>query len=510
MKIKLTLFFILFGLQLIAQEVLQIGVSGLQNQVRVINLNKQGILLIDKSPGGDLKIKRIDSDLNFVWEVQSEISNRETFVDEYYDGKFVFILLEQKSTQSFSVLKISTSFAALQKINLKSVANFQVSQFKGNENGICLAGNVKNEPFLIFLEEGSTTPKFISGGFKGETRIQSLDLQKDYITVTFLNQFKKNNQVVVRDYQYNSKNINSRNLVNTQKYEFLSARYFNQNGKELIIGNYGFFGNNIEGIKSSQGIYISDLNQKSETKYYGFENFKNFFGFLNEKQKERLDKQVKKKKDKGNEYVFNYRLYINDIISKPDGFLISTEVYIPEFQNNSFSTPFFGNPYMYPSYMWGRQALNNYYWMNSPAFWGYRNRSNQVFDGFKYLEGAVISINEKGELKWDASLDYKNVKYFQLKPHSKLSLSDQESMVFYISDRKFNFTRFNESGEAYFKNIYSTNDLKLISQGKKTDLENIEHWHDNFFLNWGLIRNPDPSTNFKQLCYIQKIPIVTQ
>ncbi|MBL0303110.1 MAG: hypothetical protein IPQ23_15675 [Cytophagaceae bacterium] len=507
MKIRILLF-LLFGFFVSsAQEMLQVGISGSNNQIRVINLHEDGMVVLDKASNGLLKIKRIDKDLNIVWDVDSELLSKESFMEEYYDGRFLYLLLDQRNSENFSVLKISASFAAIQKINIKTVANFELAHFKASEKGIVLGGSVKTEPFLIFMEEGSNIPKYVTANLKGEAQIQSIDTFEDKIMVTFLNKNKKKSQAIIREFNFSGKITNTTVIPNTEKYEFLSVKYFQNSSQKLILGNYGFGGTNLDGIKSSQGIYVADLNNSNKIKYYSFENFKNIFAFLSEKQQERLKKQVEKKKDKGNEYIFNYRLQINEVIPDGENLLISAEVYMPEFRNNSLSSPYYGGSTFYPSGLWGRQYLSNYYWMNSPAFWGYRNRSTQVFDGFKYLEGTVISLNSDGKINWDNSMLYKNVRYYQLKNHSKVSMAAVNPIVYYVSDDKFYVTEFDNTGSKSLFKEYDKTSLNLGTKSKKSEFENLEHWYDNYFLNWGVQKDSDNKLGYKQMCFIQKIPI---
>ena len=79
----------------------QIGIQGANNQVRIVNLKQNGLILLDKSNAGLLKIKKIDKDLNVAWEVETDISNRVSFLDEFYDGKFLYLLLEQKNSINY-------------------------------------------------------------------------------------------------------------------------------------------------------------------------------------------------------------------------------------------------------------------------------------------------------------------------------------------------------------------------------------------------------------------------
>jgi hypothetical protein len=503
MKVKFLVFFVFCFLGSRAQNMVQIGIQGASNQVRIVNLKQNGLILLDKSGAGILKIKKVDKDLNVAWEVETDISNRVSFLDEFYDGRFLYLLLEQKNSINLQLLKVSTSFAAVQKFTVRAVSGFSLSHFVASESGVCLGGSVKNDPFLIFIENDFSAPKYYSSNLKGETLIQSVDLSKEGPVISFLNKQKKSTQVLFREYNFSGKIKKTTPISASEPYTFLSAKFFETNGKRLLVGNYGIGKANNDGSQSSQGIYVSNLERLSEIKYYSFDKFKNFFGFLNERQKEKLEKQVKKKKDKGSEYNFNYRLHISELIPSGDDILISSEVFVPEFRNNSLNSPLYASPFFYPTSIWGRQYLNNYYWMNSPSMWGYRNRNSSIFDGFKYIEGVVISINANGDLNWDNSVQYKNLKYYELRPHLKVSQAGTNTFLSYTNTDKLNIKEFTNTGEMLQNESFEKNSPEIFQKSRKSEFENFEHWYDNYFVNWGIIKNSD--SNFKQTCFIQKI-----
>ena len=503
MRIRLFVLCVLSVLSLKAQNLLEIGISGSNNQVRIVNLKQNGLILLDKSTTGMLKIKKIDTDLNVLWDVDTDLSSKMNFLDEFYDGRFLYILLEQKNSINYQLLKISTSFAAVQRFEIRTVSGFNFGQFVASEKGICVGGSVKNEPFLIFIQNENSAPKYYSSNLKGETQIQSINLSNNSVVMTYLNKQKKTTQVIFREYQFSGKIIKSTSIVGSKNYTFLSAKYFDSSDRKLLLGNYGIGKNNNDDYQSSQGIYVTDLENTADIKYYSFDKFQNFFGFLNERQKEKLDKQVKKKKDKGSEYNFNYRLHINELIPKGDNLLISSEVFVPEFRNNSFNSPFFGGSYFYPTSIWARQYLNNYYWMNSPSMWGYRSRGSSSFDGFRYIEGVVIELNKNGDIVWDNSVQYKNLKYFNLTPHLKVSNTGANTFLSYTNLDRLNIKEFADDGVLVNSETVDRKSQDFLQKNKKAEFENYEHWFGNYFFNWGVIKNG--GSNFKQTCFIQKI-----
>ncbi len=496
MRIKFFFFLLLIVGTANAQNVLNLPVLENNSQVRVINMGSSGLMVLDKSPSGDLKITKVDTTLAVVWETQIDIIAKASFVDDYFDGRFVYLILEPKNQASFSIVKISSAFPAYQKFDFPLMSNFQYGFFAANDQVICLGGSVKDEPFIAIKETFNESPTYISGNAKGTSDLQSIHLEDGKLYVSLINSHKKANQIIFREYDYSGKVISSKNLTAAANHNFLSARFFQSNGQNLLVGNYGLGKIPSTGYQSSQGIFITNL-ERSKTKYYSFANFNKIFSFLSDKQKDRIDRQVKKKKEKGEEYSFDYRLHISGLLQNGKQTLITGEVFQPEYRNRNFGGVY-GSPF-YSNYYWGRPSLYNTYWLNSP-FYGYNSRNNQYFDGFKYLEGIVFAIDGEGNLSWDNSFPYKSLKYYDLTSHLKVSTLPPSTLVLYTNESKLQMADISSTGEVIEKTSYNPKTLELISKDKKAEFANFGHWHDSVFYNWGVMK-----TNGRNTCFIQKI-----
>lgn len=497
MKIRILLFFVLSPLLGLSQNLVNIPVAGNSSQVRAVNLKENGIIVLDKNSDNMLNIQKIDTSLNQVWETQTDIPAKANFIDEFFDGQFLYIILEPRNAKSYTILKISSAFSAFQKFEFTVPANFQYGFFAANDRIISLGGVVKSEPLIALMETSFGTPKYITGSAKGTLELQSINLTDETILATFINTHKKTNQIIFREYDYSGKVLSNKNIPSDNNVTFLSAKYFDSHHKSLVVGNYGIGKTPSNGFHSSQGIFVTDV-EKANTRYYSFDQFKNLFGFMSDRQKDRLEKQVKKKKDKGSEYSFDYRLFISGLQFSGNQTRIIGEVFQPEFRSRNYSgmyglSPFYSNMY------WGRPMLYNYYWLNSP-FYGYNYRNSQVFDGFRYLEGVIISIDEDGNLLWDNSFPYKNQKYYDLATHLKVSSLGANTMAMYSSGSKLNVAKLNQTGSVLDKEEFDPESLDLQFRNKKAEFSNFEHWYDNVYFNWGVQKSGGSNQ-----CFIQKL-----
>lgn len=498
MRIKI-LFVLLFATFTgFSQRLLNLPVEGNSSQVRAVNLRESGIIVLDKSSEGRLNIRKVDTTLHVVWETQTEIPGKANFIDEYFDGKFLYIILEPRDARSFIILKISSAFAAYQKFDFPLAKGFQYGFFAANDKVICLGGAVKTEPFIAILETvPGAAPKFVSGSAKGTMELQSVHVTDNSILATFINNVKKTNQIIFREFDYAGKALASRSIGAGEDSVFLSVKYFENQDKRLLVGNYGIGKTPTNGMHSSQGIFLADIDE-ARIKYYGFAQFQNLFGFLNDRQKGRLDKQVEKKRKKGREYSFDYRLFISGLQFVKDKTLIVGEVFQPEYRSRNYSGMYGLSP-LYSTLYWGRPYLYNYYGLNN-SFYGYNYRNAQVFDGFRYLEGVIFAIDAEGNLAWDNSFPYKNLKYYELATHLKVSNAADHTMALYSTGSKLKVSEMDNYGRILNAQEFDPESLELQFRNKKSEFSNFEHWYGNVYFNWGVQKNSGNNN-----CFIQKL-----
>lgn len=495
MKNSFLLFLLLLSTFVFGQNVLKVPVDGNGNQVKVVNLQDAGVFILNKTERDILDIKKVDSDLKLVWETQTEIPAKAELIDEFFDGKYLYLVLANSNSKGFFILKISSSFSAYKKYNFPVSRDFQYGYFAANDKVICIGGSLDNEPIVGFMDVLGSAPKFVNLGFKGVTALQSVNVQDNLIRVAIINTYKRVNKIVSRSYDYLGNLIADDNILAKDDYTFLSVKQFESANKSLLVGNYGVGKTPSSGYQSSQGIFVTDILGQS-TKYYSFDEFKNLFSFLSDKQREKLKKRVEKRKDKGGEYMFDYRLYFSDLIYDGKQTLLVGEVFEPEYVTRNYYNDIYS---LYArSFYWGRPLGYNYYWLNNPYYYGLRNR--EVFDGLRYLEGVVFAIDSDGNLRWDNSFPYKNLKYYEQANHLKVSLGEAEISAIYTNASKLNISKLSNSGEVLKSEEFESKDLDLQFESKRYEFTNFEHWYGNVYYNWGVEKEDSG-----KVCFIQKI-----
>jgi hypothetical protein len=495
MRINLIVLFLFLSLGSFAQSIVNLPVAGSTNQVRAVNLRESGLIVLDKASDGLLRIQKLDTSLHVNWEISTEIPGKTNFIDEFFDGKFLYIILEPRDTRSYIILKISSAFAAFQRFELPLSKGFQYGFFAASDEVIAVGGVVKTEPFLALLETTpGASPRFISGGAKGGMDLQSLYVDEGTVHAAYINTVKKTSQIILREYDYSGKVLNSRNFPAKEGLSFLSLRYFEHSDGPIMVGNYGLGKSSNNTIPASQGIFLCRL-PSGLVNYYDFSQFDRMFSFMSERQKDRLDKQVEKKKNKGREYNFDYRLFISGLQFVEDYTLVVGEVFQPEYRTRTYGGLYGLSPF-YSSMYWGRPMLYNYY---GPGYYG-GLRNNQVFDGFRYLEGVIFALGPDGKMKWDYSFPYKNLKMYDLNPYLKVSQNHGNTLALFSQGAKLKISSVSRRGELLETREFDPESLDLQFRNRKSEFSNFEHWYGDVYYNWGVLKRDGANA-----CYIQKI-----
>jgi hypothetical protein len=244
---------------------------------------------------------------------------------------------------------------------------------------------------------------------------------------------------------------------------------------------------------------------------------------LGEKQKNKQEKKIKTKEDKGEELRLDYRLLMHEIIKKGDHYIVVAESFYPDYKYANFSPwggagAMFGggllSPWnmLYNPYRWGYgnyglySPFSSYY---SP--WGYRGfnsfSNTQQFDGWIYTHAVIAELDEKGNLLWDHSIDLNNIKEDKLIQKIKTSLHGD---VLTLSYQRGNniiskyISAQGQAGEEKVQELITQNDGDKIRSQEKSDLN---FWYGNNFLASGnqIINNLEEGR--RAVYFLTKIPL---
>ena len=238
-----------------------------------------------------------------------------------------------------------------------------------------------------------------------------------------------------------------------------------------------------------------------------------------ERQRERQEKKIQDKKEKGEDLRLDYRLLVHDVIKKDGKYIMVAEAFYAEYRNNNFNPYGMGNswnswgsPYssFYNPYRWGYgnyglySPFSSYY---SPWGWGNRNYNNsQTFDGWIYTHAVVAAFDEKGNLLWDNSIELKDVKEQKLTEKVKASIKGDEIVLSYSNKGQI-FTKIIQAEKVLEETQKKPIDTQVEGDKvKQTTSDNIDFWYNNYFLASGYQKiSNDNEGGKRNVYYLNKV-----
>lgn len=481
-------------------------------------LGEKGLLLISKPDKGTYKVQKFDTNLDRVWSIDGPVEANLDYVASSYDGQAVFLLFSKYRSSVYQIVKVNIGPGFVETFTINTVDRFDITDFKTLGYSVFMAGMVRNEPVLIHTNLMTNQTRVLPSAIKGSNAIQTVEVDTTHHLVNVCFAVKKGRQtkIVARSYEESGDLYVQAAIDPEGDYSLLSGRLQILNDSvRLVIGTYGYRNMQSSTNAASQGLYIAKMvhNEIAFTQYHSFTDFKNFFNFMNERQQEKIERKIRKKKESGDDLKLNYRLLVHDIVPKNNQFLLVAEVFYPEYRyQNSSMMGGLGYGYGYGSmmggYPLGMGLYNPYLW--NPMYGG-RGYNQQVFDGFTYTHAIIADLDQNGKLVWDNSINFDNVKSMDLREKIKVQTEANGTTQLVYShnggiksklikgDRVMDNTRVVDNGT----NVEG-------DKVRKTSTDDIDYWFDNFYISWGEQRivnaQGDPQTRGRRnVYYLNKI-----
>ena len=478
----------------------ELPMMGNSESYHTISLGAKGVVLVSQIGKNAFNIQKINTDLERDWSINGTIEENLDFVKSSYDGQSVYLLFSRSRTDFYQVVKVGVA-GFMETFYLSAVDRFQITDFQTLGYSVFMAGTVREEPMLLYTNLASKQSKVLPGVTQANTVIQTVDIDTLHHLVNVCYAARKGKEVklISRTFDEYGQSIGQTKVEPDPDYSLLNGRLFWLNDTtKLMIGTYGF--RNMQGgnNSASQGMFLSKIvyDEVEFTKYHSFTDFKNFFNFMSEREQERMFRKIERKKENGDDVKLNYRLLVHDIIEQNGNYLISGEVFYPEYRNNN-SGPYgmsswWGSPMMMSPLGFGGLGyysglFNPYYY--DPWFGSRRMNNGQVFNGFVYTHAIVADFSPKGDLLWDNSLPFENVKSMELKEKVRVKPNeDQTVAMFYSNKGAIKAKVFDKDKVLADRQPIPIMTSDLGDRVRQTTTDEVLYWYGNYYLAFGYQR----------------------
>jgi hypothetical protein len=464
----------------------------------IINGEQDGLLVVKQTrvkseKGFGWNLYKLDTTLNNVWNKLLIIPTYYTYKGwDYSKGKYYLLFgSAQYNPEEFTIYEIDGVEGEIEEYEMSTVFPMILSHFEVIDNTVLLAGETNFKPAVLTFDLEEKKPKVIPGiyGEKGEILDIFMNDEDGLFTIVMLEKMI-NRYLTVNVKTYTSDNvlIQDNKLNPGERRSLIDGAPTNFSaGFQYIAGAYS-----AKSIQFSRGLYLAKYVQARQQfiRYYNYAELKNFFEYLGDGRKRRIQERIAKRKSRGKNSKFNYRLLVHEIIPRGNEFIMIGEAYYPRYSNYAPMMP----------YGIGMQSYRR------NRYGGYTN-----IIGYKYTHAIVVSFDQSGNILWDHSFPIEDVLLPELEELVEVNVKEDRIELLYMEENliRSKIVKGNEvlEGQSYTPvRLGSEEDEFAI---KDPEVEGLEKWYQNTLYAYGEQEIEHPVANrFKSrrnVFYINKV-----
>jgi hypothetical protein len=467
-------------------------------QPSVISLGTDGLLLYRRFTAfrdtDQLEVTRLDTAFQPVWSGFVDIDNNLSLVDTDASERRVHILLRNRimAYASFQIISLEKESGRFQVYTVSSQIPMVPVEFRVTQRAALIAGYFNQRPLVLYFDLTARRAKILPGFFNTAGEITQLEVDdRGFIELIFsMRMVDRKKELWVRTYDPEGNLIRNNVLRAEDRHNLIFGRsVVTADGRKVVAGVYG---NRFS--EYSRGVFVARLDEEGEStiRYYNYSELKYFFNYMKAGRQQRIRDRIERKKVRGKEIKFNYRLLVHELVPHDGKYLLLGEAFYPKYR-----------------YYYGSAGNSPY---RSPLLFGMPlARSEPVFDGFQYTHAVVLAIRPDGQLAWDNSFEINGIRTFELDQFVKLQIRGSQVALLYTygNEIRGKIVDENEVKEArtFDPILLKFRDDKVPPNG--TEVSRLDYWFGQTLFASGVqrvqnLRDSDVLTN-RRVFFINKI-----
>ena len=457
----------------------ELTVNNASSSFEVTSLQEDGLLLHrvnDFNEGQEFEIVKFDTIFKQIWRGVIPFEKDFTITHKTFFEKNLYVLARGKSYYDFIIIKIEQETGRYTKYKLSNYIPFVPNDFQVNGRLGIIGGYFNKVPIVILFDFELLRLKILPGLFSeiGELAQIKIHANGTFDILLCARYFNREKTIWIKSYTPEGDFITQKVLPTDGNKSLLFGR-INQSvdDTKIVAGVYGNRNSDY-----SKGIFVAAIDPfgDSQVKYYNFADLENFFGYMKINRQRRIKDRIEKRKNKGKENRFNYRILVHELVPYQDQFILLGEAFYPKYKSvdRSISSGFFTRP-----------------------GYGYASNSELIFDGYRYTHASVLAFDTNGKLQWDNTFEINDVKTFNLEQFVKIKTDTERITLLYLFDNKL------RSKVIAGKNVVegkNTEPIKTLIEGEVVAnnvsvLNKLEYWYGDYLFAYG-VQN---LTNTKQI-----------
>ncbi len=399
-----------------------------------------------------LQVIHLDTALRQVWQgfipIQGNMSvERATVLKSQ-----VYVLLRDpfRANANFQIMRVDPGHQEFVLFNVNNAIQFFPSSFIVTTRAALIGGYYNGRPLVFYYSFTNQQSRILPGFTNDVGDLDQVRVNEDStITVVVAAKNLQHRKTLwIRNYDLEGNLTQSTILDPGQERHLLTGQLIKAGDEQLLFGVYG------RHIDYSRGFFVAHVKRSGEYRidYYYFGDLQHFFSYFKPKHEQRVLQRIQRRKQKGKQVHFNYRLLVHEMVPFRDKYLVLAESYYPT--------------YRYLGDIFSRGV---------------------IFDGYKYTHAALICLSKNGKLLWDNSFEINDMKSFDLRPLVDIYPGDKGIVMMYdirnsirtkvILDSEVLQGKFSER-------IPTERDYR--NTGESTSWSQLTHWYNQYFFSYGV------------------------
>lgn len=456
--------------QVIQTDRFEIPLTDNATSYEVTSLQEEGLLLHRRTPGAlqdQFEIAKYDTAYTEKWHGSIPIDDNFVITHKrFYESTF-YVLLRGLNYYDFQLIVLNVSTGTYSKYELRNYIPFIPSAFEVNDRAAIIGGYFNRVPIVILFDFTSLRIKVLPGLFSEVGELAQIKMYEDntFDVLLCARYFNREKTIWIKSYTPEGDFINQLVLPTEGNKSLLYGRILRTPDNMKVVA--GVFGN--RNSEYSKGIFVAAVDPfgDRQVRYYNFADLENFFSYMKEKRERRVKDRINRRKSKGKNNRFNYRLLVHELIPYQDQFILLGEAFYPKYKSvdRSSSPGFFTRP-----------------------GYGYGSGTDLVFDGYRYTHATLLGFHADGNLKWDNTFEINDVKTFNQEQFVKVKGLNDKLTLLYLFNNQLRTKVINGSKVLEGK---SSEPLKTFLAGdqsseKQTTLNKLEYWYDDYLFAYGV------------------------
>lgn len=421
---------------------------------------------------------KYDHLLNKVWSITQEIDARSEYIDHALEQSVIYVAFDSFDKKKYHLLKldINTGIATFNEYEIPGInAIYEFHVLKGHY--LILGSDRKDfKPTFFHLNAKNSQITPLPSVYGNESYFS--DLQTDHAQkrsyAVLLESNGRVSHLQVKSFDPLGRLLGTYSTP-PQRDKMLQHAELSPGDStfKLLLGAYGS-----NSVYHATGFFTMPLiDNENKGYFYSFTDLKNSLKHLGRRQERRLRNKEQKRADRRKPPGLRNKVMLHDVITTPDGYILSAEVYTSQYENSM------SNRIAFPEL---------------PIL-----RRDEIY---KHTQVLVLAFDKDGELLWDNNFKLNNIVTTDLVPTVEVAASpDGRVIVAYPDEKDIVYSVMDRDVYSEEKN---TLELKGSQEGDKIISVNehgIIRWYGANFAAFGFHRLRSAKGDARSVFYINKI-----